>query len=158
MALVKIRDILKLLDLDFSPQKKLDGLVHIGYGDGSGDLTGRLIDVSRRPSHVSRFCSGDDWSQRFSATQCLQFGRARWLRNYVVESREISLFAAFLFGIMVLGTEDDFLPFFRLDLESLSDLEDAFYLAAAGAALTFFSSGKDLISFAFCSKILRFSF
>ena len=133
MALEKIKDILTLLDLDFSPQKKLDGLLHLGDGDGSGDSTGRLTNVRRRSSHVSRFCSGDDWSQRFSATQCFQFDGARYLRNYVLESRELSLFAALLFGILVLGTEDDFLQFFKLDLESLSDLEDVFYLAAAGA-------------------------
>ena len=138
MALEKIRNILTLLDLDFLSNEKLDGQLHLGDVDGSDDdFTGRLTDVRRRSSHVSRFCTGDDYSETFSATQCSQFDGKRYLRNYVVESREQSLFAGLLFGILVLGTEDEFLQFFKLDLGPLCDLEDAYYLAAAGAALNF---------------------
>jgi len=137
MALTKIHSILCLLDLEFSGRKKLDGMVRIGVGDGLDDLTGRVTDVSRRPSRICRPHSGDSWSQTFSATQCLEYNRTRWLRHYCCESRELSLFSALVFGIMCLGSEADFLQFFRLDLEFLSDLEDCFYLVGSGAGLTF---------------------
>ena len=61
MALTMIHAILRLLDLDFSGRKKLDGMVRIGDGDGLDDLTGRETDVSRRPSRVSHPHSGDSW-------------------------------------------------------------------------------------------------
>ena len=66
MALTAIHSILQLLDLGFS-RKKLDGVASIGVGDGSGDLSGRVVDVSRRPSRVNRVHSGDSWIETFSA-------------------------------------------------------------------------------------------
>ena len=118
-------------------------MASIGVGDGFGDLSGRVTDVSRRPSRVNRVHSGDHWSQAFSATQCLEYNRTRWLRHFCCESRELSLFSGLVFGIMCLGGEADFLQFFRSDLEFLSDLEDCFYFVASGAGLIF---GGDEVS------------
>ena len=106
-------------------------------------MSGRVTDVSRRPSRVRRVHSGDSCSQTFSTTQCLEYNRTRWLRHYCCESRELFLFSAFVFGIMCLGSEADFLQFFWSDLEFLSDLKDCFYFVASGAGLIF---GGDEVS------------
>ena len=55
MALTKIKEIVCLLDLDWTGRKKLDGgLVRIGSVDGRDDLTGRVTDELHRPSCVRR--------------------------------------------------------------------------------------------------------
>ena len=49
MALTKIKEIVCLLELDWTGRKKLDdGLVRIGSVDGRDDLTGRVTDELHR--------------------------------------------------------------------------------------------------------------
>ena len=144
MPLELLRECLKLIDFK-SERSRLSGEFRIGVEDDvMNDLNGD--DSARWRAALDEFrpYSGDQATTNvFPVVQAMVFEGQHRLRCYLGESRQYSLMASILFGVLALLPYPEFLDFFKLDFQKLYQIEEHFYLCIHGAYSCFGESADE---------------